>query len=57
MKNYHFKGYISQAELKKYWNTKSICIEFSDGSTAMAQDNGYTLEKCMQMKDVKFFLD
>lgn len=49
--------YIKQEELPKYWETKSICIEFADGSDALAQENGYTLEQCMEMGDVKFFLD
>ena len=49
--------YISRSELPKYWETKSICIEFADGSDALAQENGYTLEECLQMEDAKFFLD
>lgn len=49
--------YIKQEELPKYWETKVICIEFADGSDALAQENGYTLEQCMEMTDAKFFLD
>lgn len=49
--------YIKQEELPKYWKTKAICIEFADGSDALAQENGYTLEQCMEMTDAKFFLD
>lgn len=49
--------YISRSELPKYWETKSICIEFADGSDALAQENGYTLEECLQMEDARFFLD
>lgn len=29
----------------------------ADGSDALAQENGYTLEECLQMEDAKFFLD
>lgn len=36
---------------------KPICIEFADGSDALAQENGYTLEQCLAMSDVRFFLD
>ena len=49
--------YISRNELPKYWETRSICIEFADGSDALAQENEYTLEECLQMEDAKFFLD
>lgn len=28
--------YIARNELSKYWETKSICIEFADGSDALA---------------------
>lgn len=41
--------YIARNELPKYWETRSICIEFADGSDALAQENGYTLEECLQM--------
>ena len=44
-------------ELKKFYDRQAICIEFPDGSNAMAQDNGYTLEQCLARDDVKFFLD
>lgn len=49
--------YIKQEELPEYWEEKDICIEFGDGSDALAQENGYTLEQCMAMKGVRFFLD
>lgn len=49
--------YISRNQLKKYWDTTPICIEFPDGTDALAQENGYTLEQCLNMSDVKFFLD
>lgn len=49
--------YISRNQLKKYWDTTPICIEFLDGTDALAQENGYTLEQCLNMSDVKFFLD
>lgn len=49
--------YIKKEELPKYWEKKSICIEFPDGTDALAQENGYTLEQCLKMEDVKFFLD
>lgn len=49
--------YISSKELKKYWSTHAICIEFADGTDALAQENGYTLDSCLHMTDVKFFLD
>lgn len=49
--------YISREELGKYWEKKSICIEFPDVTDALAQENGYTLEQCLGMEDVKFFLD
>lgn len=47
--------YLSKEEVRAYWESNSICIEFSDGSDALAQENGYTMEKCLQMEDVKFF--
>lgn len=49
--------YIVRNALPKYWKTRSICIEFADGSDALAQENRYTLEECLQMEDAKFFLD
>ena len=50
--------YISFKEVREKWNTHAIGIEFSDGSDALAQENGYTLEQCEQMQDdVLFFLD
>lgn len=49
--------YISSKELAKYWSTHAICIEFADGTDALAQENGYTLDSCLNMKNVKFFLD
>lgn len=49
--------YILPEELSKFWDTKAICIEFSDGTDALAQENGYTLEQCLSMDDVKFFID
>lgn len=54
------KHYIDRKDLEKYWDSKSICIEFSDGTDALAQENGYTLQQCLAMDymdDVKFFLD
>lgn len=48
---------ITGKQLKKYWDIAPICIVFSDGSDALAQENGYTLEQCMGMKDAIFFLD
>lgn len=47
---------ITKKQLKKYWYTAPICIVFSDGSDALAQENGYTLKQCMDMKDAIFFL-
>lgn len=44
-------------QLSNYWNTYAVGIEFSDGTDALAQENGYTLEKCRQMENVRFFLD
>lgn len=49
--------YISKEDLMKYWGRKSICIEFPDGSNSLAQENGYTLEQCLEMTDARFFLD
>lgn len=49
--------YINREELEKYWNSRAICIEFSDGSDSLAQENGYTLEQCLKMTDARFFLD
>lgn len=49
--------YISKEDLMKYWGRKSICIEFPDGSDSLAQENGYTLEQCLEMTDARFFLD
>lgn len=49
--------YIDREDLAKYWDTKSICIELGDGSDALAQENGYTLDQCLKMTDAKFFLD
>lgn len=49
--------YIKQKDLPKYWEDKAICIEFSDGSDALAQENGYTLNQCLTMTDTRFFLD
>ena len=39
------------------WESNSICIEFSNGSDALTEENGYTLEECLRMEDAKFFLD
>lgn len=50
-------NYIKQEELSKYWETTPICIEFSDGTDALAQENGYTLEECLAIEDAEFFLD
>lgn len=50
-------NYISKDEVKKYWNNRAICIEFPDGTDTLAQENGYTLEQCLKMTTVKFFLD
>lgn len=49
--------YISKEQVKELWDKKPICIEFADGSDALAQENGYTLEQCLAMSDVRFFLD
>lgn len=49
--------YISKEDLMIYWGRNSICIEFPDGSNSLAQENGYTLEQCLEMTDAKFFLD
>lgn len=49
--------YITKNELERYWNTHAICIEFPDGTDALAQENGYTLTECLEMTDVNFFLD
>ena len=49
--------YISKEQVKELWDKKHICIEFADGSDALAQENGYTLEQCLAMSDVRFFLD
>lgn len=49
--------YIQKEDLSKYWETNAICIEFADGTDALAQENGYTLEQCFAMTDAKFFLD
>ena len=49
--------FITEKELKKYWSTHAICIEFSDGTDALAQENGYARASCLHMTDVKFFLD
>lgn len=49
--------YITKEEVSKYWNTRSICLEFADGTDLLAQENGYTLEQCLDMTDVKYFLD
>lgn len=51
------KTYFEKNQLSNYWNTHAIGIEFSDGTDALAQENGYTLEKCRQMENVRFFLD
>lgn len=48
--------YLSQSCLKDYWNDYAIAIEFQDGTDTLAQENGYTLEQCMAMQDVRFFL-
>ena len=56
-KEVYVMKYIKKEELKKFYDRQAICIEFPDGSDAMAQDNGYTLEQCLAMDDVKFFLD
>lgn len=49
--------YISKEQVRELWNKKPVCIEFADGSDALAQENGYTLEQCLEMSDVRFFLD
>lgn len=49
--------YITKQELADLWEKKAICIEFTDGSEALAQENGYTLEQCLAMNDARFFLD
>ena len=49
--------YITKQELADLWEKKAICIEFADGSDALAQENGYTLEQCLAMDDARFFLD
>lgn len=49
--------YITKQELEDLWETNAICIEFADGSDALAQENGYTLEQCLAMDDARFFLD
>lgn len=49
--------YISKEQVKELWDKKPICIEFADGSDVLAQENGYTLEQCLAMSDVRFFLD
>lgn len=51
------REYIQKEDLSKYWETNAICIEFADGTDALAQENGYTLEQCLTMTDAKFFLD
>lgn len=50
-------NYISKTQLKELWDKSPICIEFANGTDALAQENGYTLEKCIAMNDVRFFLD
>lgn len=50
-------NYISKTQLKELWDKSPICIEFANGTDALAQENGYTLEKCLAMNDVRFFLD
>ena len=49
--------YITRWDLGKYWDSKGICIEYQDGTDILAQENGYTLEQCLAMDDVKFFLN
>lgn len=49
--------YITKEEVSKYWNTRNICLEFADGTDSLAQENGYTLKQCLDMTDVKYFLD
>lgn len=49
--------YISKEQVKELWDKKPICIEFADGTDVLAQENEYTLEQCLAMSDVRFFLD
>ena len=41
------------------WDKRAICVEFSDGSDALLQENGYTLEDCIQFvkEGCQFFYD
>lgn len=48
--------YVSQSYLKDYWDDYAISIKFQDGTDAPAQKNGYTLEQCLAMQNVEFFL-
>ena len=49
--------YISIDDVIRKWCTKAICIEFADGTDVLAQENGYTLQQCIGMKGVRFFID
>lgn len=49
--------YITKSGVLKYWDKRPIGIVFSDGTDVLAQENGYSLEECLDMENVKFFLD
>lgn len=49
--------YITKEEVEALWDKEAICVEFYDGSDVLAQESGYTLEQCLAMDDVRFFLD
>lgn len=49
--------YITKSDVLKYWDKRPIGIAFSDGTDVLAQENGYSLGECLDMEDVKFFLD
>ena len=49
--------YLTKDQVRDLWETKPIVIEFADSTDALAQENGYTLEQCLAMTDVRFFVD
>lgn len=49
--------YITNDQVAALWDTKPIVIEFADGTDALAQENGYTLEQCLAMTDARFYVD
>lgn len=53
------ENYLSIEDVISLWDSTPLCVEYSDGSDAMLQDNGYTLDDAVgfALNGCQFFED